>query len=256
MRDQAVVTVREVVEETPSVVTLHLDRVFRFDPGQFVMVWVPGVDEIPMALSSADSISVQRVGDATAALADMRPAARIGLRGPFGRGFPPGDDLLAIAGGIGAAPLLPLAATGRVKTFLLGARTAAELPFRERLAAGTDLRLATDDGTAGLPGYVADLLDEVDPGDYTAICVCGPEPMMAAVLERLARAGALGRAFFSLHRYMKCGVGVCGSCAIDPDGLCVCRDGPVFPGPIVARSELGRHTRDACGVRVPFERTG
>ncbi len=79
---------------------------------------------------------------------------------------------------------------------------------------------------------------------------------MVAVRDRLAAAGALDRSFFSLHRYMKCGVGVCGSCAVDPDGLCVCRDGPVFPGPVVAASELGRHTRDACGRRVPLGRSG
>ena len=186
----------------------------------------------------------------------MGPGDRLGVRGPYGRGFPPGGNVLAVAGGIGAAPLLPLAESGRVATFLLGARTAAELPFRSRLGAATDLRLATDDGSAGHHGYVADLLGDVDPGSFDAVCVCGPEPMMAAVRDRLAAAGALERSFFSLHRYMKCGVGVCGSCAVDPEGLCVCRDGPVFPGPVVAASELGSHARDACGRRVPFGRRG
>jgi dihydroorotate dehydrogenase electron transfer subunit len=256
MREFGAVTLVEVVEETPSVATLVFDRAFAFEPGQFVMVWVPGVDEVPMALSSATSISVQRVGEATAALCALSPGDRIGVRGPYGRGFPAGGNVLAVAGGIGAAPLLPLAESGRVRTFLLGARTAAELPFRARLGAATDLRQATDDGSAGRHGYVADLLGEVELASYDAICVCGPEPMMAAVLDRLAAAGALDRSFFSLHRYMKCGVGVCGSCAVDPDGLCVCRDGPVFPGPVVARSELGRHTRDACGRRILFGRHG
>jgi dihydroorotate dehydrogenase electron transfer subunit len=250
MRELAVATVVEVVAETPSVTTLVLDRSFAFDPGQFVMVWVPGVDEVPMALSSPTSISVQRVGDATSALCALGPGDRLGVRGPYGRGFPPGGNVLAVAGGIGAAPLLPLAEAGRVSTFLLGARTAAELPFRGRLSAVTDLRLATDDGTAGHHGYVADLLGDLDVASFDAVCVCGPEPMMAAVRDRLAAAGALDRSFFSLHRYMKCGVGVCGSCAVDPDGLCVCRDGPVFPGPVVAASELGSHTRDACGRRI------
>ena len=243
--------VRTVVE-TPSVTTLLLDRSFAFDPGQFVMVWVPGVDEVPMALSAPDAISVQRVGDATAALCAMRPGDRIGIRGPLGRGFPACSDALAISGGIGAAPLLPLAAAGRVRTFLLGARTAAELPYRGVLGAATDLRVATDDGSAGSCGFIVELLGGVDLVSYDAICVCGPEVMMAAVRDRLAAAGALDRAWFSLHRYMKCGVGVCGSCAMDPDGLCVCRDGPVLAGPVVARSELGRHARDACGRRVPL----
>jgi len=256
MRDLAVVTVVGAVAETPSVTTLSFDRSFAFEPGQFVMVWVPGLDEVPMALSSPDSISVQRVGDATSALVALGPGDRLGVRGPYGRGFPLVGNVLAVAGGIGAAPLLPLAEAGRVSTFLLGARTATELPFTSRLGAVTDLRLATDDGSAGRHGYVADLLGEVDVASFDAVCVCGPEPMMAAVRDRLASVGALDRSFFSLHRYMKCGVGVCGSCAIDPDGLCVCRDGPVFPGPVVAASELGRHARDACGRRIPLGRPG
>ena len=256
MREFGAVTVVGVVAETPSVSTLIFDEPFAFEPGQFVMVWVPGVDEVPMALSSPNSISVQRVGEATAALCAMRPGDRIGVRGPYGRGFPPVGNVLAVAGGIGAAPLLPLAESGRAATFLLGARTATELPFRDRLEAATDLLLATDDGSGGHHGYVADLLGEVDVASYDAICVCGPEPMMVAVLDRLAAAGELERSFFSLHRYMKCGVGVCGSCAVDPEGLCVCRDGPVFPGSVVAASELGRHARDACGRPVPFGRRG
>ncbi len=256
MRELAVVMVVGNAAETPSVATVSFDRAFAFEPGQFVMVWAPGVDEVPMALSSPNSVSVQRVGEATAALCAVEPGDRLGVRGPYGRGFPLVGNILAVAGGIGAAPLLPLAESGRVETFLLGARVAAELPFRERLGAVTDLRLATDDGSAGHHGYVADLLGGVDLASFDAICVCGPELMMAAVRDRLAKAGALKRSFFSLHRYMKCGVGVCGSCAIDPDGLCVCRDGPVFPGPVVAASELGSHARDACGRRVPLGRSG
>ena len=185
----------------------------------------------------------------------MRPGDRLGVRGPFGRGFSQGENVLAVAGGIGAAPLLPLAEAGRVSAFLLGARSAAELPFRDRLGVATDLRLATDDGSAGHHGYVADLLADVDPAAFDAICVCGPEPMMAAVRDRLAGAGALERSFFSLHRHMKCGVGVCGSCAVDPDGLCVCRDGPVFSGPVVAASGARlprpRRLRPAGRVRPP-----
>lgn len=256
MREFPVVEVVEVVAETPSVATISFDRSFAFEPGQFAMVWVPGVDEVPMAFSSANSISVQRVGEATAALCGMQPGDRIGVRGPYGRGFPAGGNLLAVAGGIGAAPVLPLAEAGRLRTVLLGARTAAELAFRGRFAAAAELVVATDDGSAGHHGYVADLLGGADLVSYDAICVCGPEPMLAAVRDRLAAAGALDRSYFSLHRYMKCGVGVCGSCAIDPDGLCVCRDGPVFPGPVVAASELGSHARDACGRRIPFGRSG
>ena len=98
------VEVREVIRETPSVSTIRFDHRFSFNPGQFVMVWVPGVDEIPMALSSADSITVQNVGPATSALTAMYAGDKIGLRGPFGNGFETREGTLAIAGGVGARP--------------------------------------------------------------------------------------------------------------------------------------------------------
>src|SRR5271157_3099363 len=102
------VTIKRIKNETPNILTFFFEPPFVFNPGQFVMVWVPGVDEIPMALSSANSITVQVVGDATAALSGMAPGELLGIRGPFGNGFTKGEKVLAIAGGVGAAPLLPL----------------------------------------------------------------------------------------------------------------------------------------------------
>jgi dihydroorotate dehydrogenase electron transfer subunit len=136
-----------------------------------------------------------------------------------------------------------------VTTFLLGARTSAELPFRDELAGCTDLHVATDDGSEGFSGFVVGLLDEFSLVHYDSILVCGPEKMMHAVLGRLMEHAAVARSHFSLHRYMKCGVGVCGSCCIDPSGLRVCRDGPVFSGELLLESEFGRYARDAAGVK-------
>jgi dihydroorotate dehydrogenase electron transfer subunit len=248
----AAVTIIRVTDETPSVRTLHFDRTFSFRPGQFVMVWVPGIDEVPMALSAADAVSVQQVGDATRALCRMGPGDRIGIRGPFGNGFPERDGTLAIAGGIGAAPLLPLARTGSVGTFLLGARTACEVPFRDELAGYSDLIVATDDGSAGEQGPVTTLLDQVTLENYPLIAVCGPEKMMRAVWTRLREAGLGARGAFSLHRYMKCGIGVCGSCCLDPGGERVCTDGPVFGGDRLEGTEFGEYRRDSTGGRIPL----
>jgi len=190
------------------------------------------------------------VGEATAALTSLTPGEMIGIRGPFGNGFTPEGRVLAIAGGVGVAPLYPLAREGSVDTFILGARTEAELLFARELMALTDLRIATDDGTTGYHGFVTGVLDEqIDLLSYDTICVCGPEMMMKGILNRLSDAGIADRGQFSLHRYMKCGVGVCGSCAIDPDGLCVCRDGPVFTGDLIIDSEFGTYARDASGQR-------
>ncbi|MFY9546159.1 MAG: dihydroorotate dehydrogenase electron transfer subunit [Candidatus Methanoculleus thermohydrogenotrophicum] len=243
------VTLKGIIPETPSIRTFVFDREITARPGQFVMVWVPGVDEIPMALSSPSSITVLKVGDATAALFAMREGDRIGIRGPYGNGFTVTGRTLAIAGGVGASPLLPLVAAGKVDTFLLGARTSAELLFADRIREATTLMIATDDGTAGYHGFVTDLISRVDLADFSHICVCGPEVMMAAVLDILDREGCVERGQFSLNRYMKCGVGLCGSCCTDPHGLRVCRDGPVFSGDVLIGSEFGHYARDASGRR-------
>src|SRR5512136_524490 len=121
------VSIRGIVRETPRIRTFRLSGSFAFTPGQFVMVWVPGVDEIPMALSGEDTISVQEVGDATKALFRLEKGDLLGIRGPFGNGFSPRGKVLAVGGGIGAAPLLPLALQGKVEVFLQGAATGKEL---------------------------------------------------------------------------------------------------------------------------------
>jgi len=138
---------------------------------------------------------------------------------------------------------------GSAGVFLLGASTGRDLPFRKVLAEKTDLRIATDDGSSGHHGPVTDLLGDLDLRAFDHICVCGPEPMMRAVLKHLQEKGIADRGLFSLHRYMKCGVGLCGSCAIDSSGLRVCREGPVISGDTLLQSEFGHYTRDASGVR-------
>ena len=246
------VRITEVVKETPSVSTLWFDHRFSFNPGQFVMVWVPGIDEVPMALSAPSSITVQKAGDATSALLSMKEGDIIGIRGPFGNGFALKDDTLAIAGGVGAAPLLPLAMTGVVSTFIIGARNADELLFHTKLKEVTELNIMTDDGSAGRKGFAVQGMDDLALDRYSQVCVCGPEKMMSAVLHRLREHGLEERGKFSLHRYMKCGCGVCGSCCIDPTGLRVCRDGPVFAGDLLLESEFGRYSRDGSGRRRPL----
>lgn len=241
------VTLLRVKNETSNIRTFLFDKTFAFLPGQFVMVWVPGVDEVPMALSSEMGITVQNVGDATGALFSLGPGDKIGIRGPFGNGFSKGEKVLAIAGGVGAAPILPLAKSDSVMTLLLGARTETELLFLDQLDECTDVLIATDDGTLGHHGFVTALMDDLNLAAYDRIAVCGPEVMMRAVLTKVAEKGLEHKTEFSLHRYMKCGVGVCGSCCTDPSGLRVCRDGPVFSGDILLKSEFGHYMRDASG---------
>jgi len=132
-------------------------------------------------------------------------------------------------------------------TLLLGAKTESELLFVDQLDECTDVLIATDDGSLGLAGFVTALMDDLNLGVYDRIAVCGPELMMRAVLAKVEEKGIAHKTEFSLHRYMKCGTGVCGSCCIDPSGLRVCRDGPVFSGDLLLKSEFGHYMRDASG---------
>lgn len=236
-----------IVKETPNVSTFFLDISFKPEPGQFVMVWIRGVDEIPMALSYDNAITVQKVGPATSALFKLEKGDSIGIRGPFGKGFKViGDNALLIAGGVGSAPLSPFAeilkSSGAKVTTLLGARTKEELVFRERFEASGKVIVATDDGSFGKKGFVTQLLDEQQ--DYDQIYCCGPEIMMKKVLDKVRPE----KAQFSLHRYIKCGIGICGACCVD--GLRVCKDGPVFTGDVLKKSEFGAYTRNECGEKV------
>ncbi len=224
------VTITGIRQDTPTIRSFLFDHTFEFTPGQFVMAWVPGVDEVPMALSSANSITVQNVGDATGAMFRLAIGDNLGLRGSFGNGFSHGERVLAIAGGVGAAPLLPV----------------------DQLDECTDLQIATDDGPLGAQGFVTTMLDDLNLGAYDRVTVCGPEAMMRAVLSKAIEVGIERKCEFSLSRYMKCGVGVCGSCCIDPSGFRVCRDGPVFSGDILAKSEFGQYMRDASGKKKPI----
>ena len=105
----------------------------------------------------------------------------------------------------------------------------------------------TRDEVKGLARIGEGLMDEINLGAYDRIAVCGPEVMMHAVLTKAVEVGIEKKTEFSLHRYMKCGIGVCGSCCIDPSGLRVCRDGPVIPGNVLLKGEFGHYTRDASG---------
>ena len=251
-------TIVRINEESPSIRTFFFDSQFEtMKPGQFVMVWVRGVDEVPMGLSSKNSITVQKVGEATSKLFELKEGDSFGLRGPFGRGFSlpsEGEKTLVIAGGVGAAPLAPYAEAARtagseVHT-VLGARSAGDLIFEERFAEAGNVYVSTDDGSKGTKGFVTDVLKGLNLSVYDRIAVCGREIMMASVFRLLEDRKVLENSEFSLHRYFKCGIGVCGACCIDRSGLRVCRDGPVFSGVQLLDSELGKYMRDASGRRV------
>jgi dihydroorotate dehydrogenase electron transfer subunit len=226
-----------IADESARTRLLVLDHHLAAEPGQFVMAWLPGIDEKPFSLVCADPVTlmVARVGPFSTAIHALKIGDSLWLRGPLGNGFwlpaegPSAGALLLIGGGYGMAPLHLLAeraiAAGWVVSMVIGARTAADVVLSGRLAAlGAQVTITTDDGTLGQRGVATEaaarLLNE---HSFQTIYACGPEPMLVAV-ERLALARHLP-AQLSYEGHMRCGLGVCGSCA--RQGWLVCRDGPV-----------------------------
>ncbi len=254
------VRIREVRDETRTVRTFVLDAEMpEAEPGQFVMLWLPGVDEKPISIAHPAplTLTVARVGPFSTALHQRKAGDRLGWRGPYGRGFSLRQDqpALLVAGGYGAAPLYFLASRAVERsvatTVALGARTALDLLYVEQFRAlGVDILLATDDGSLGHRGYITDaILHSLLSPLSSAIYACGPEPMLVA-LHRLCRERDIPGQL-SVERYMKCGFGICGQCALD--GLLVCQDGPVFDvEQLDGLRDFGHVHRSATGRRLPI----
>lgn len=254
------VRLRDIWVETRRVRTFVLDiSLDQAQPGQFVMLWVPGVDEKPISIAcpSPLTLTVARLGPFSTALHRARQGDLVGVRGPFGRGFrlEPDRPALLLAGGYGAAPLYFLALRaveqGVHTTVALGARRASDLIYIDRFQdQGVSLLIATDDGSAGRQGTVVDAVRQMTTWKTSpAVYACGPERMLVSALRLCQERGWTGQ--FSIERYMKCGFGICGQCALD--GLLVCVDGPVLPvEQLTGLRDFGRFRRSATGRRLPI----
>ena len=227
---------------------------FEFTPGQFNMLYVFGVGEAPISVSGNPENperlihTVRAVGPVTNAMRKLRTGDAIGVRGPFGVGWPVreahGRDIVIIAGGIGLAPLRPalyriLAHREQFGTvaILYGARSSEDILYRkelERWRARFDLEVAAtvdhaDASWRGAVGVVTTLISKAsfDPGHTTAF-VCGPEVMMRFTAQALNKRGLPSSdIYISMERNMKCAIGFCGHCQFGPHFIC--KDGPVYP---------------------------
>jgi dihydroorotate dehydrogenase electron transfer subunit len=255
-----------VKAESPDVKTFRFrdGRCATAMPGQFLMLWIPGVDEIPLSILEADddgtvAVAVKKVGDATRALHGMTVGQVLGVRGPFGNWFNArkGRSLM-VGGGTGVAPLLFLArkqlSEGVDVTFVLGAKTEEELILiseLERLCSGGNLVATTEDGSRGLKCLATEPLEKMlAENKPDVIYTCGPEHMIRKVFD-LGEAKSV-EVEASLERLMRCAVGLCGSCIIGK--YRVCRDGPVFASERLreVKSELGFSKRGFDGSTVPL----
>jgi NAD(P)H-flavin reductase len=230
-----------------------------FLPGQFNMLYAFGIGEIPVSFSGDPAAAgtwthtIRAVGPVSRALAGLRAGDAVGVRGPFGTGWPiaeaAGHDVMILAGGLGIAPLRPALYAlmarreryGRI-TLLYGARSAADILYRAeverwRRRLDLDVEVTVDHADAswrGNVGVVTTLLKRAAfAPDSTVAMVCGPEIMMRFTLAALVQAGVPAtRQWLSMERNMKCAVGHCGHCQFGP--TFVCRDGAVFRADTVA----------------------
>ena len=276
--------IKAIKQETEMVRTFTFDGSLGAKPGQFVMVWLPGVDEVPMSVAEDDGavtkITFFAVGGMTEELAKSKVGDLVGLRGPFGTFYEwkPGEHFVLVAGGYGAAPMYFVAKEsvehGCTMEVIVGARGKEHLLYLEELESlpHVSLHVATNDGSVGHKGFNTEVLEklleacnssvgkggkvskggkknEIDP--ITSVFACGPEMMLKRVSEITAQYKVPSQ--LSLERYMKCGYGLCGNCVVDPLGIRLCTEGPVVKNDqCVKIEEFGKYHRDALGKKHEF----
>lgn len=278
--------IKHIKQETEMVRTYTFDGSLGARPGQFVMVWIPGVDEKPFSVAydsgSETKITFFAVGPMSEVLAACKVGDLVGLRGPFGTHYTwkPGEHIALVAGGYGAAPMYFVAEQtvhhGCTLEVFVGARSKEHLLYLEELEAlpHVSLHVATNDGSEGFKGFNVQQLEkmlevcqkgnkgvkgtkgrkgvqtsDIDPMDQ--VFACGPEMMLKAVSELTAKYEIPSQ--LSLERYMKCGYGICGNCVVDPLGIRLCCEGPVVRNDVCVQiSEFGKYHRDSVGRKKDF----
>lgn len=270
--------------ETPFIKTFEFQSkkiAEKAKPGQYLMVWIPGVDEKPMSLSHIGNkedqwtigVSVACVGDATGRLHAFQEGDILGIRGPHGNGFTieqiaasgqkTSPNILLVGGGCGMAALRPLIyrllAQDNNLTCIGGAKTKEELLFKtelEQLSQHTrfEYLASTDDGSWEFQGTASQRMQtELKARTINHIFTCGPELMMKHVFE-IAQQYKISLQASLADRIIKCAAGLCGQCVLDPMGIRLCVDGPIFSGlQLVHIEDFGYSTRNKAGKRILFQ---
>jgi len=249
----------EKVQETPTIFTLRLrftdpvlHQAYGFAPGQFNMLYLPGVGEVPISIVSDPEDencydhAIRTVGRVTRAMAQLKEGDRIGVRGPYGRGWPMehslGRDIVIVTGGLGCAPVVSVInyVMRRRKqygylTIIQGVKHADDLIWRERYDQWAKVRdtqiliAASEPGPEwkGYRGHPTVAFDDARISKDAVVMMCGPPPMMQAVVGQMRKRNISAEdIWLSLERNMNCANGLCGHCQMG--AKFVCKDGPVF----------------------------
>jgi dihydroorotate dehydrogenase electron transfer subunit len=264
-----IVKIEKIVEETPTVRTLAFKdgTSSKAGAGQFLMIWIPGAEELPMSAMIWQeqfyaAVTVRKKGYGSTSLYNKKVGDRLGVRGPYGNTFDiqkNAKKVMLVGGGTGLVPLLrltvPLNRARIDTTLIIGAKTNSEV-FFEKMAlkclrdTNHQVVVTTEDGSYGIKGQATDaMLNLICAERFNTIYTCGPEGMMKKVFELALTRSIPVQA--SLERYMKCGIGICASCCIG-DRL-VCKDGTVFNSKdLSSLSEFGLEYRDKSGRRCVY----
>ena len=262
------VVIERIIEETPTVKTfIFKDNISsKARPGQFLMVWIPRAEELPMSVMVSEkgyaAVTIRKLGFGSTALYNKGIGEILGIRGPYGNQFKIDTDtkkVLLVGGGTGLVPLLRLTTMlNELKidtTVIIGARSKDEVFFEKQANDFLDktkhkVIISTEDGSYGVKGYATDVMSHsVNREKFDTVYTCGPELMIKKIFDIGLRNSLSIQV--SLERYMKCGVGMCASCCIG-DQL-VCRDGTVFNEMQLSDMiEFGLMYRDKSGRKCPF----
>ncbi|MBS3135897.1 dihydroorotate dehydrogenase electron transfer subunit [Candidatus Woesearchaeota archaeon] len=245
-------SVSRVIQEAHSIRTIFINGKIESKPGQFIMVWLPGIEEKPMAVSYLSSsefgFTYHTIGKFTKACDNLKKGSTIGIRGPYGNPFSIRKNALVVGGGVGMASVSTLIDALENPVVINGARNKGSLIYMERFSG---MIVTTDDGSFGRKGFVTEPLeDELSNKKFSIVYTCGPELMMKKVFEICEKHKVDCEA--SLERVMKCGFGICGNCLVD--GHILCTEGPVFGSKILRNlKEFGNSARLKTGKKASLK---
>ncbi|MFC1687198.1 dihydroorotate dehydrogenase electron transfer subunit [Patescibacteria group bacterium] len=256
--------IKRILEEAKDIKTFFFDTQLNSRPGQFVIMWIPRVDEKPFSIAYDEGgqlgLTIAKVGRFTEKLYTFTEGDLLGIRGPYGAPFTLKEGykkILLVGGGYGVAPLATLASQALDKNieidFCNGARTKDLLLFQDRLKKlDIPVHVSTDDGSEGHKGFVTDIVaDLFKKGQYDCVYTCGPELMEKKVVDLAVEENIPSQV--SIERYMKCGFGICGACCVDDSGKRMCVEGPVTSGEFALKQkEFGAYHRHASGKKESF----
>ena len=235
--DRQTLPIAAIREENPSLRTFTFNGSLNAEPGQFIMLTIFSHGEKPFSILDVDensfSMTIKNIGPFTERLFNMDVGDLVSVRGPYGQSFKrQSGNILMVGGGFATPPLRFLAKKLRedgVKRLvnINGARSADDLLYVEDFEILChQSHIATDDGSLGHEGTSVDVMEKVLQNEtFDQIYISGPEKMMSAAVA-VAKKHQLAYEV-NLERYMKCGVGICGSCVMDPTGLILCMEGPI-----------------------------